>query len=375
MRPPRLLPLLPAVAAFTLTGCGPAPAAPDSGAPPASWSSTGAHGAGTVAFSLPVEGRTEPIPARAWYPVPDVDGGALDLPDLIEDVADRGVLTGLLSAAPDGCPTRAHRATVAGAPAPLEAAPLLVYSHCHTCLGISGAEVARTLATHGFVVVAPDHAGNTLFDLVEGDGGALDEETLAQRARDARAALDAVLDGSVLPAGIAVDPGAIGAVGHSFGAVTAGRLLRDDPRIQAALAMGAPIDNPLLMGVDAATVEQPVLHLLLEEDNSIGTVGNDLMVASHGELAGPGWLVSMPDAGHWSVSDLCGLIDDFQPGCGAGERQGSGQPFTYVDAAAARATAGQIAAAFFAHTLQGDAAAGAWLAAPDAPVAVTVEAR
>lgn len=356
-----------------LTACSGDPVddtAADAAAP---WSPTPGHGAGTAALSLTVSGRDAPIPARVWYPSAQ-HNGALPLADLVADPADRATLAALVDDAPAGCPTEVHPA-VEGEAAAGVSAPVLVYSHCHTCLGLSGATVAATLARHGFVVVAPDHVGNTLFDALEGGGGSLDEETLAQRAADASAALDAVLAGEGLPAGLTVDPGRVGAVGHSFGAVTVGRLLRDDPRVQAAVAMGAPIDNPLLVGVDAESVTAPLLLLLLEEDNSIGTLGNDLIVRNFEEVSGPAWLASMPDAGHWSVSDLCGVIDDFQPGCGLGDRMSGGAEFAYIDPDDGRATAGALSAAFFAHALQGDAAAGAWLAAPEAAAAVTVTVR
>jgi predicted dienelactone hydrolase len=284
------------------------------------------------------------------------------------------VLEDLISAAPEGCPSPVVEAAVEGAPLPQQA-PVLVMSHCHDCLGLSGATVAATLARHGYIVVAPDHVGNTLFDLLDENGGSLDEPTLAQRARDSSAALSAVLDGTALPAGLSADPDQVGALGHSFGAVTVGRLIRDDPRVQAGFTLGAPLDNPLLVGVNAGDVTVPVLQLVLEEDHSIGTLGNDLMRSNHLELQGEAWLVSMPDAGHWSVSDLCGVIDAFKPGCGDDTRMQGGATFSYIAADAARRTAGMVGAAFFDHALRGDAQATAWLDEPETEAPVTSEAR
>jgi len=360
-----------------LVACGDDPATPsDSGAAAAeSWSSDGAYGVGTVAFTVTVPGRDAPIPARAWYPaVPDT-GGDLALADLVEDADHRATLAALVADAPAGCPTASHPAEVDAVPAELEPSPLIVSSHCHTCLGLSNAAVASRLASHGFVVVAPDHDGNTLFDLLDGDGGGLDEETLAQRAADASATLTAALDGAVLPPGVALDSDRIGALGHSFGGVTVGRLLRDDPRVSAGVALGAPIDNPLLRGVDAGTVTAPLLLVRLDEDNSIGELGNDFITDNYEAVGGPAWLAALPDAGHWSVSDLCGVVEGFLPGCGDGTRMEDGAPFSYIDPDDGRATAGMLAAAFFAHTLQDDAAAGAWLSEPETPAAVVVTAR
>lgn len=345
----------------------------DSGTALTPWSAIGPHRAGTTVLSVAVEGRDEPLSARLWYPSSGAPT-ALPLASLVDDPDHAATLQGLLDEAPAGCPTEALDATEEG-PGVSGLSPVVVVSHCHDCLGLSGASVAAALAQHGYLVVAPDHAGNTLFDLLEGNGGSLDESTLAQRARDGSAALSAVLSGEGLPEGLQADPARVGALGHSFGAVTVGRLLRDDPRVQAGFTLGAPLDNPLLSGVDAAAVTVPVLQVLLEEDHSIGTLGNDLMRGNHETLAGEAWLVSMPDGGHWSVSDLCGIVDAFAPGCGDDTRMQGGEAFSYVPADAARQTAGTLAAAFFDHTLRGQDSAAAWLEAPQTPVAVTVETR
>jgi predicted dienelactone hydrolase len=364
-----LLPLL-------LLGCdGKAPDSAidgDSGAAAAPWSAPGPHAAGTASRAITVEGRT--VPVQVWYPALGA-AEATDLHLLVADEADRATLAGLLADAPAGCPATRNAAALDATPAELEPSPLIALSHCHTCLGVSNATVGAWLASHGFVVVAPDHVGNTLFDALAGDGGQLDEATLALRAADISGSLDAALDGTLLPAGVAVTPDQVGVAGHSFGSVTAARVLATDPRVSAAMAIAAPIDNPLLQGAEAAALDKPVLMVLLEEDNSILSIGNNLIETNFSALGGPGWLVRVPDAGHWTVSDLCGVVEGFLPGCGEGERQTDGTPFTYPPADDGRATTGALAAAFFAHTLQGDAAAGAWLASPDTALPVTVETR
>lgn len=338
----------------------------------APWAAPGPHAAGTASRTITVAERT--VPVQVWYPATG-SAEATDLHLLIADETDRATLAGLLAAAPAGCPANRNAAALDATPAELEPAPIVALSHCHTCLGVSNGTVGAWLASHGFVVVAPDHTGNTLFDELAGDGGDLDEDMLALRAADISGALDGALDGTLLPAGVAVDPDRVGVAGHSFGSVTAARVLATDARVSSAMAIAAPIDTPLLQGADAASLDKPVLMVLLEEDNSILSIGNGLIETNYAELGGPGWLVRVPDAGHWTVSDLCGVVDGFMPGCGAGERQSDGTAFTYPPADDGRATTGALAAAFFAHTLNGDSAAGAWLATPDTALPVTVESR
>ncbi len=66
--------------------------------------------------------------------------------------------------------------------------PVHVYSHGHLGFGGSSADLMRYYASHGWVCIAPDHLGNTLF-------GALDPRPASiyfTRATDVSAALDAL---------------------------------------------------------------------------------------------------------------------------------------------------------------------------------------
>lgn len=364
MRPAPLLLLAACTGAPKTDDTAPA----DTASEAVDWAARGAYGAGTTAGSLDSGGRT--VPVRVWYPSDTADA-AVPLADLIVDTDDRATLAGLVDAAPAGCPGATQAVAVDGAPA-AGPFPVVALSHCTQCLAVSNASVAAHLASWGFVVVAPDHTGNTLFDALEGDGGALDEETLAMRAADLRAALDAAE--ALAPDGLDLDLDRIAVVGHSFGAVTAGRVLDEDPRPQAAVFIGAPPDSPLLLGADAAALTDPTMFVVLAEDNSIGLPGNTLMASNYAEVSGPSTLATIADAGHWSVSDLCGVVDDFQPGCGDGRRQEGGADFTYIDADVGRATAGALVTAFLAGQLRGEDVA-AWLAAPDTPAGTATESR
>ncbi len=339
-------------------------------ATPEAWTGAAQYGAGTTTGTIEVEGRA--VPVRVWYPAAAPVAGTVPLADLVVDADDRAALAGLVADAPAGCPGADQPVAIDAPPASAGPLPLVGLSHCHTCLGLSNATIARRLAEAGYVVVAPDHVGNTLFDLLDGDGGALDEATLVRRAADLRAALDAAP--TLVPDGLPLDPEAVAVVGHSFGSVTAGRVLSEDPRPVTGVFLAAPIDNPLLRGVDAATVSQPTMFVLLEEDNSVGLPGNTLIAGNFAEVAGPSTLARVADAGHWSVSDLCGVVDAFQPGCGAGRRHEGGADFNYIDADAGRETAALLVLAHLETTL-GRRDLSDWLAAPVAPATVTTASR
>ncbi|HMV68212.1 MAG TPA: dienelactone hydrolase family protein, partial [Myxococcota bacterium] len=224
--------------------------------------------------------------------------------------------------------------------------PLVVASHCTGCTRFDLMTVAERLASHGVVVAAPDHAGDTLQDDLAGTSLPLDTETLALRRDDLKAVLDAALDGAWVD-GLTFDADRVGALGHSFGSVTAGLLAQGDPRIRAVMGIAAPMENPLLPGVEVATLTTPLLLLVAQEDHSIFEIGNELIRDNWASAGGPAWKVELPDAGHWSVSDLCGLTAGFMPCCGDAERQVGGAPFTYGDPAALRDRTATVAAAFF----------------------------
>ena len=104
-----------------------------------------------------------------------------------------------------------------------------------------------------------------------------------------------------------------------------------------------------------------MLYLLMEEDNSISAVGNTLMRNNAMAMPGGSWLVELADAGHWSPSDLCGIVDDFMPCCGDDLRQTDGTEFTYLDADTGRSISAAYVTAFFAAQLGGDADALSYL--------------
>jgi predicted dienelactone hydrolase len=220
----RLLPLCLALAA-----CGDDPALD------ISVEAAGPYPPGTRALTLTDAARARTLPTQVWYPAvaeaaPAVAAGFPVVE--YETGANRTRLTELLAAADPTCPTATAHAARDAAPA-AGSFPLIAMSHCHECTRFSTATVAERLASHGFVVIAVDHVGNTLWD--QPSGLPIDTTTLALRVGDVRFALDAALNG-VVPAELhaIVDPTRVGVVGHSFGAVTAGKVAQDDPRIGAA---------------------------------------------------------------------------------------------------------------------------------------------
>lgn len=319
---------------------------------------SGSYAVGTRRIDL---GRT----VQVWYPTnsspTEIAIETLEIDPL------RPRYRALLDGVTTPCPTRRIEVALDGEPAP-GLFPLVLASHCHNCTRLSNATSAIRLASHGFIVISVDHAGDTLWDSLDGNEGGLTTEALAGRVAD----LQRILDTETGFPFDAVDRTRVGVFGHSFGAVTAGRLAQLDERVHAAAALAAPMENPFIPGVLAVEVAEPVLFLVAQEDNSITEFGNMFIRQNFAKAPAAAWKLEVADAGHWSVSDLTGLIPGFAAGCGAGRRQTDGEDFTYLDPVTGRAIAAAYLTAFFRATLDDDPGARAYLGRefPDGIVSV-----
>ena len=344
----------------------------------------GPHPVGHTTFVLDDAARGRSLRVQAWYPADESARAAATAGTALEDLEPAGphhdVLAPLVSAAPNGC-TRKRVASAADV-APIGGSlPLLVFSHCLGCARFDAAFVAERLASHGFAVLAPDHTGDTLWDVAMGQNVTLGSDFLQVRVGDLRVLLDVALDpaSAMVPPSLRghFDASRVGVLGHSFGALTTGLTLQLDTRPRAGLALAAPMDAfpPTMI----ATIKQPILFLLAAEDHSIGEAGNGSIRYNFMQATAPARLVEVANAGHWSFTDICALTSAFTPGCGMSTSQQKGHlgdPFTYLDNDAARSLAASYAVAFFSEQLSGDAAAKTWLETPhpnDGSVTVTAK--
>ena len=281
--------------------------------------------------------RDRVLTVEIWYPSTSSMQRGEPTQNFEQLGEDRDVLRELLEDAPSGCPTTTTNAIRNAEPyisnAPF---PLLLFSHCMNCGRYSSFSLAERLASHGTIVISVDHAGKLPFLDVSSEES-LSEEQLETRALDLRILIDAGIDRSLFSSypelqDLNIDVEKIGAFGHSFGSATVGRIAQDDDRIIAVAGLAAPMENMLFPSVTMENISIPTFLLLAEEDNSIGEIGNDILRSNYENANPPVWLMEIKDAGHWSVSDLCGITEAFQPGCGQDERHSKereGEEFTY----------------------------------------------
>ncbi len=335
------------------------------------YESSGSFAVGNMTLAMTDVSRDRSLTIEVWYPREAAAGLGASVEDFVVDVADRAVYQGLLDEAPAGCPSTETGSQRDATPAS-GSLPLLVFSHCHNCVRFSSFAIAERLASHGFVVAAPDHAGNTLFDDLAGDGVELDSEFLQVRAADISFVIDEMLAGT---SGLAIDAERIGVYGHSFGAVTTGLVLQNDPRPIAGFAIASPMENPLIQGVDIESIADPVGFLVAVEDNSITEIGNLFIRNNYRDVPTAAWKGEVADAGHWSFSDICAVHPQFGACCGTADRQTDGSAFTYLPVRDTIAIAQAYVTAFFAAHILDDANAARYLEADRFAGVVTVDAH
>ena len=335
----------------------------------AAWEKAGTAPVGHTIFTMKDAARDRTLTMQVWYPATTAGAGAA-LEELAVDETQRASLSKMVASAPAGCTRRRVASTRDAAPA-AGPFPLIAFSHCHGCARFAMGTIAERLASHGFAVIAPDHATNTVFD----NTAPLNGEFLATRAADIKFALDTALAGSA-PLSLKFDPNALGMFGHSYGAATTGLVLARDARIKAGVAIAAPMENDLLPPAKMAEIKVPTMFLLAREDNSISEIGNNLIRSNFKRGNTPIWLQEIDDAGHWSFSDICALTESLRPGCGEGSRQTEpGESFLYLENESARALAASYVTAFFLAHLRADAGARAFLSGKHPSGLVTSSTR
>lgn len=216
--------------------------------------------------------------------------------------------------------------------------PVVVFSHGNGGIRYQSLFLTEYLASQGFIVIAPDHVGNTLSDL----GAIPRSEVAVRRPQDVAATFDGLVawsQESDSPIAGCVDPSAGYAVaGHSFGAYTSlvvagGRLdleglaascdqggflcgadeaYRDafpdgdgdlsDPRAWAAIPM-TPVALP---GVALEEVRTPT-YVIGGLEDTLTTWDEQVYPTYAGLDTAPRYLAGLADTGHYSFTDFCAL--------------------------------------------------------------------
>jgi dienelactone hydrolase len=210
------------------------------------------------------------LPFEVWYPAAPRYGG-LDLTLVTQDS---------FTLLPNAAALR--QAAVRDAAVHPGSYPLVLFSHTSAGHRRQSSFLCTHLASHGYVVAAPDHTGNTFVDWA-GRGGAADalsqaerdariQRIIADRVPDLRVLLDDLLGGSAGEVSDQLDGQRIGLIGWSFGGWAVLATPEADDRVRAVVAIAPAGSSRPLPGIIPATLTfawqrpTPTLFLVAERD-------------------------------------------------------------------------------------------------------------
>ncbi len=205
--------------------------------------------------------------------------------------------------------------------------PMVVYSHGSGGQRYIHSNYTETIASNGYVVVAPDHTGNTAVERVTESSDPTNLIAL-NRPQDVRVVIDEMLnpESAETTAFVAsINPDQIAITGHSFGGFTtyaaASGFDNDlgaidaDPRIDAIIPLAPAVGgndpaNQLLSDERLAAIDIPALVIVGTNDQTTPIDPNvtrawDLTASS------PHFRVELVDAQHNTFTDLCAYLDFF----------------------------------------------------------------
>lgn len=184
--------------------------------------------------------------------------------------------------------------------------PIVLFSHGSCGYPRQSIFLTAFLATHGYVVVAPPHPGNTLFEIEECGNAANTAASAVERPEDMVFALDTILAANEDPSSPFVDslnPDAVAMSGHSFGGFTTFRTTERDDRIKVAIPLAAA--SP-----PEGRFDVPSLTIIGDVDS---VVNNERSVAAYDRSVRPKWLVNIMHTGHYAFSNGCFPSPDCEP--------------------------------------------------------------
>ena len=252
---------------------------------------TGPWAVGHTEFDIVDAARSNrTLPLDVWYPV--------DAPDWVGPFAIYALLGGLGPVSP----LARTDAVVSNA----GTRPLIVFSHGFGGVNVQSTHLCEHLASHGFIVVAPEHTGNTQDDMSSPDPA-------ADRYPDVAFVIDSMALKSATPADPffgRVDTTDVGVAGHSFGGLTATMMASgfgpDPPDTRVTAIMPVAGSNALLSDAQLISVTIPTLLMVGTLDPlQTETIRSFNLMSSAPDL----FRVDVIGANHTHFANVCDIGD------------------------------------------------------------------
>jgi predicted dienelactone hydrolase len=182
--------------------------------------------------------------------------------------------------------------------------PIVMFSHGSGGIPHQSTYYTSHLASHGFVVAAPPHPGNTIDDCFPCRDQAVLLDSFLNRPDDIRFVLDSLLplnDDAESHLYGALDAERVGMSGHSFGGLVTVQLARQDGPFSAALAMAPP--GGRIAGLVDLKIDIPIMIMGGKLDTATPVEQQQEYFDSIDGV--PHFLLVFPKGTHFLFSDAC----------------------------------------------------------------------
>jgi predicted dienelactone hydrolase len=245
----------------------------------------GPHPVGVRTIEMTDASRSRTMQVEVWYPASNASGNT----KTYELESRLGVTLATL----DGD-------AIEDAPITSGTFPMVLFSHGFGGIRFQSFFLTEHLASHGYVVVAPDHPGNTLADFADLGSEDAALQSSIDRPLDMLFARDQIL----ADPSFSIDPARVAMSGHSFGGWTTFEVGLRDPNIAAFVPFAPGFRNGAMPSM-AAGLGRPLLIFGGSEDTTCEYDANQ--VPAYDAALPPKGLVRIDGAGHLDFSNLCDI--------------------------------------------------------------------
>jgi predicted dienelactone hydrolase len=247
------------------------------------------------------------LACEVWYPAVEATRGQPGHDYVLYDMLPESLRDGLTK---EALGTVTSTAVWEAEPRRHETFPLIIFSHGKGGIRQQSLFYTEQLASHGYVVVAPDHEGDTIIELLEAgdvdvtqtfDSFILRPQDVSYLIRE----LDVLPEDDPLKP--ILDTSIVGVTGHSFGALTSFRTAGSDARVNAIVAHTPTGIGMVQTGLEIDVEDFGIPYMIMAggKDRTLEKEVHADTLWEH--MVPPRYYLTLNSGGHFTYSDLCVL--------------------------------------------------------------------